>query len=237
MSSNSECLVFACHRGENDDDAARAEDIVERSGRNPETGHEVVGDPGIVGADPATERLQQRRKGAREIAEADQPDSRPIKRETALGAVEQPLLSPRAHCAVRRRDPAAEVERKSERHFRDRLCESRARSEHMNAALKAGLVIDVLQEIGLDVDDAAQPRSPIQAGLRHVALADQKRHFRETGVEAFGRHAAWALMHGQFAEGPQPRPKIRVEDFVQSPWLRIDDDQRSGHWLSLRRAA
>ncbi len=101
----------------------------------------------------------------------------------------------------------------------------------MDPAREAGLVIDVLQEIGFDIDDRAELRRPVEPAFRHVALADQQRHFRQKRFEALGRHAAGSLVDRKFAEALQPGPQIRVEDFVQRARLRIDHDQRSRHRL------
>ena len=43
----------------------------------PKAGHEMIGNPRIVGLDLATERLKQGNERAREIAEADQADAAP----------------------------------------------------------------------------------------------------------------------------------------------------------------
>ena len=206
-----------------------AQDLVERGGRDAEAGHEMIGNPRIVGLDRAAERREQRSEGAREIAEADQADPRAIEREAPFRAVEQPFLVPLAHGAVGRRHAAAEVDRHPERHLGDRFGEGGARREHMDSALEAGLVVDVLEEIGFDVDDGAQVRRAVEPSLRHVALADQERHFGEIGFEPLGRHAAGPVVDRKLAEALEPRPDLRLEDLVEGPRLRIDQDQGSGH--------
>ena len=99
----------------------------------------------------------------------------------------------------------------------------------MDAALKAGFVVDVLQEIGFDVDDGAQLLRAVEPGFRHVALADQELHIGEKRLEPRGRHAAGALVHGEVPEALEPAPRGAVEDLVQGARLRIDHDQRSRH--------
>src|SRR5258708_24751962 len=118
-------------------------------------GHEMIGDPGVIGLDRAAEGDDERYEGAGEIAEADEADRRAIEREASLRAVEQPFLRAGAEGAIGRGDAAAEIDRHAERHFGDGPREGRARREHVDSAPEAGLVIDVLQEIRLYIDDGA----------------------------------------------------------------------------------
>ena len=99
----------------------------------------------------------------------------------------------------------------------------------MDSALEAGFVVDVLEEIGLDVDDGAQLRRPVEPRLRHVALSDQESHFGQKGFEALGRHAAGPVVNAKLAEALEPRPDLRLEDLIETPRLRIDHDQGSRH--------
>src|SRR6202789_1447197 len=104
----------------------------------------MVGHPRIVGLDRAAEWREERRKGARKIAKADEAHPRAVEREAALGAVEQPFLLAAPHRAVRGGNAAAKVDGHSERHLGDRLGESGARRQHMDSALKADVIVDVL---------------------------------------------------------------------------------------------
>src|SRR5271165_2678249 len=188
----------------------------------------MIGYPRIVGFDRAAEWLKERREGAGQISEADEADARAIERKAALGAIEQPLLAPRPHRPIGCGYAATEVDRKAKSHFGNGAREGRARGEHMDSAYEAGLVIDVLQKVGFDVDDGAQLRGAVEPGLRHVALADEKLHFREKGFKPLRRHAACAL-HGEFAEALEPAPRGPVENLAERARLRIDHDQRSRH--------
>ena len=181
-----------------------AQDLVERGGGDAEAGHEMIGNPRIVGLDRAVERSEQRNEGAREIAEADQADPRAIEREAPFRAVEQPFLVPLAHGAVGRSHAAAEVDRHPERHLGDRFGEGGARREHMDSAFEAGLVVDVLEEIGFDVDNGAQVRRAVEPSLRHVALPDQERHFGEIGFRTA------RLACGRARRGSQARRGARA---------------------------
>src|SRR5579863_1222352 len=158
-------LVLAGHGGEHDDDVARPQDLRERGGGDAEACHEMIGHPRIVGLDRAAERLKQGNERAREIAEADQADARPVEREAAFRALEQPFLVSLPHGAIRRGYAAAEVDRHPERHFGNGPRESGARREHMNAALEADLVVDILQKVRLDIDDGAKLWRAVEAGL------------------------------------------------------------------------
>ena len=189
----------------------------------------MVGNPWIVGLDRAAERLKQGNERAREIAEADQADAGAIKREASFRAVEQPFLMSRSHGAIRRSHAAAEIDREPKRHLGDRPCESGPRRQHMDSALKARLVVDVLQKVRLDVDDGAQLRRAVEARLRHVALADQELHLGEIGFEALGRHAARALVDRELAKLLQPGPDLRLENLLERSRLRIDHDQGFRH--------
>ena len=101
---------------------------------------------------------EERLKARAQIAEADEADPRAVEREAPFRAVEQPFLLDPTHCAVRRGHAAAKVDRHPERHLGHRPREGGARRQHMDPALKeAGA--DVLQEIGLDVDDGAEFRA------------------------------------------------------------------------------
>ena len=122
----------------------------------------MVGHPRIVGLDRAAEWREEGSEGAREIAEADEAHASAVKREAAPRAVEQPFLSAAPHRAVRGSDAPAEINGHSERHLGDRLGESGARRQHMDSALKADVIVDVLEEVGLDVDDGAQFRGAVQ---------------------------------------------------------------------------
>ncbi len=189
----------------------------------------MVGHPRIAGFDRAAERREERSEGAREIAEADETHARAVKREAPLRPVEQPFLVSVPHRAVRRRHAAAEVDRHAERHLGDRPGERRAGRDHMDSALKTGLVVDVLEKVGLDVDDGAELRRTVEASLRHVALADQERHLGQIGFEALGRHAAGAFVDRELAKVLEARPDLRLEDLIQGPRLRFDHDQGFRH--------
>ena len=96
-------------------------------------------------------------------------------------------------------DPAAKVDGEAERHLGDGLGEGGAGRQHMDATLEAGLVVDVLEEIRLDVDDRAEFRRPIEPRLRHVRLADQEGHLGQIGFERFVRHPPAAVVHDEVA--------------------------------------
>ena len=85
----------------------------------------------------------------------------------------------------------------------------------MDPALKAGLVVDVLQEIGLDVDDGAQLRRPVEPRLRHVALADQQSHLGQKDSKRSAGMRPAPSWTAKFAEALQPRPDLRLEDLVR----------------------
>jgi hypothetical protein len=99
----------------------------------------------------------------------------------------------------------------------------------MDSALKAGLVVDVLQEIGLDIDDRAQISRAVEPRLRHIALADQESHLGQMRFEALRRHAAGPVVDHELAEAFEPRPNLRLEYLIETARLRINHDQGSRH--------
>ena len=132
----------------------------------------MVGHPRVVSFDRTAEGRDEGRESAREIAEADEADAGAVKREAALCALEQPFLFALPHRAVGCGHATAKVDGHSERISATGLAKATLR-KHMDFAFEAVVVVDVLEEIGLDIDDGASFGARSRR-VRHVALADQK---------------------------------------------------------------
>ena len=122
----------------------------------------AIRQPGIEGADFWLEAGQQLVDGAAEIAEADEADIGARQQFGLVIAVEAVEFVARDEIAMRGVDAASKRQRHAEPDLGDRCGEHRARRDDMDAALEAGLVIDIRQEIGLDIDDAAQFRREVE---------------------------------------------------------------------------
>ena len=69
-------------------------------------------------------------------------------------------------------DVARQVERHGEAELGDRLGKHRAGRHHMDAALEQQIVGHVVEQVGLDVEDAAQRRHALERLARQRRLAD-----------------------------------------------------------------
>ena len=156
------------------------------------------------------------------------PTRAPIERKAPRGALEQPFLPPRPHRPVGRGHASAEVDRHAQRHFGDRPRESRARREHMDAAGKAGVVIDVLQEIGLDIDDGAEFRRAVEPALSACRSGRSGAPSRQQRLEPLGRHAARPLVDREFAEALEAAPDPPARRSRRGP--AAADRSRSAVW-------
>ena len=120
-------------------------------------------------------------------------------------------------------DAAREVDRHAERDLGDGQREGRARVEHVHAAVEAGGVVDVRQEVALDVDDRAQVRRPVEPLLRHRGLPEDRPRLGQVALDQLVRHRALLVDHER-AERLQPGTRGRVADHLQRAREGVDED-------------
>ena len=218
--------VLGGRRGEDEDDARGAQQLVEPARLGAGVADDELGQPRVVGAHAAAERREQAHELAPEVAQADDADVGAGEQEAAAIALKLVGLGARAHRAVGGGDPAHEVDRHAQRRLRDGGRERAARAEHVDAARKARVVVDVGQEVALDVDDGAQLGGALDAPGVEVGLADDRHGLGQVGLDDLRRHPARAFMHDELAEGLEPRARRRVEHHVHGARTRIDEDRR-----------
>ena len=220
-------LVVGGRGGEDEDDARRAEQLVEAGGLRAGGADRELRQPRVVRAHAAPERGEQPHELAPEVAEPDDADVAAREQEAAaVGDLELVALGAGAHRAVGGGDAAREVDGHAERGLGHRRGERGAGHEHVDTAGEAGLVVDVAQEVALDVDHRPQPRGARDAVGVEVGLADDGHRVGEVGLDDVVGHPARAFMHDEVAEGVEPRARRGVEHGVHRARLGVDQDRR-----------
>src|SRR5947208_2566701 len=190
-----------------------------------------VDEPG-VGAEAGEQAIER----AAEIAEADYADIGAREQSGGLVAVAAPQLLALPEGKVGIHDAARQVERHGEAKFGDRLGEYEAGGDDVDAAGKQRLIGHVVDEVGLDIEDAAQRLQSLQCFRRDRRLADD--------VARFGQHIGRQLRHtfGRCLDDAifpaKQRQLRRREDQVERAWFGCADHQRRGlvgHVFSSRR--
>jgi hypothetical protein len=124
---------------------------------------------------------------AGEVVISDETDLRSGERKAAGISFQPVALTTGAERAIGGRDTAGGIDRQRQRRLSDDRRESAARSQHVDAALEANLVVHVRQEVGLDVDDGAQMRRSCEPGRGHVRLPDEQGGIGQVLVDDRGR--------------------------------------------------
>ena len=114
-------------------------------------------------------------------------------------------------------DVARQVERHGEAELGDRLGEDRAGRHHMDAALEQHVVGHVVDEIGLDIEDAAQRRHALERLARRAAAGR-----RCSGPRRADRRGSAAMPVGVglddavFSRGALPAPSgVKIRSSVR----------------------
>src|SRR5438874_1597853 len=127
---------------------------------------------------------QESAQRAPQIAEPDQTDRRFRELEAACVTRLAVLLRARAEGAIGRRNAARQVDRHRQGRLGDHGRERSGRAQYPDPALVTGLVIDIGEEVGLDVEDRLEVARAVQAGTRHCGVADQYGNLWEKAVDA-----------------------------------------------------
>jgi hypothetical protein len=121
-----------------------------------------------------------------------------------------------AHRAVGLGDAAGEVDGHAEGGFGHGGAEGRGRGQHPDAAGLTGGVVDIGQEVGLDVEDGAQFRRPVQPGVGHGGLADDEDRVGQQTLDHVVGHGA-VFADDQVAQPLETGAGRRIHDEVQGP--------------------
>ena len=219
--------VLARRRREHEDDPRRREQLLQADRANAFVSEVGVGQPRVVRAELAAERLEQRTQAPADVPVADEAHLLAGEEEGGerLGAA-QPALVRRTHRAVLGDDVAARRERECERHLRHGPGERRSGREHADAALEAVGVV----ELGRPAPGHGEDRPEPGCVGQHIAVPPSRRddgeRVREGGFELRERHRVVAPPD-DVDELPQAGRVLGGEDVVHGAEVRVDDDLRA----------
>ena len=138
-------------------------------------------EPGVEDADPGAEAGEEAGERAAEVAEADEADLGAGEEAGGGVAVAAPELAALAEGEVGVGDAAGEVEGEAEAELGDRLGEDGAGGDGVDAALEEVVVGHVVEEVRLDVEDAAELGHGGERRAREGRLADDVAGAGEVG--------------------------------------------------------
>jgi hypothetical protein len=95
--------------------------------------------------------------------------------------------------AVLAADAAGEVDGEPKRMLRHGLRIHGRADRHVDAARERRLVVDVLEEVALHVEDAAQVRGALETLSRHVGLSDDGEDLGQAGLDGLIRRVGLAI--------------------------------------------
>ena len=156
------------------------------------------------------------------VAEADEADGAAREAEGAGIAGEAIGLGAVPHGAVGLGDAAGEVDGHPECGFGDGCGEGRGRCQHPDAARLACGVVDIGQEVGLDIEDGAQFRRPVQAFLGHRRLADDENGVGQQSLDHVVGHGA-IFGDDQVAQPREAGAGRGIHDEVEGPRQRVHE--------------
>ena len=142
-----------------------------------------------------------------EIAKTDQANFRSADQAGAVIAVAAPGFAALAEGARRGADAAGEIECHGEAQFGDRLGEDGAGRHHVNAALEQRRIGHVVDEVALDIEDAAQRLQPLQRVRFDRRLADDVAGRRQDRIGQGGQTIGFAF-HDLIGVEELPAPRI-----------------------------
>jgi len=189
-------------------------------------GDEFGGQPRVKGLDARRKGREQRHDGPAQIAKAQNADIGPGQQPRLAVARPAPAFAPGAEIGIGGGDLAQQAQRKAKANLGHRLRKDRARGDHMDAARKDRVIGHVQDQVGFDVEDAAQPGQLCQRRLVQWRLPDdiarpaqhrvgQMRHLFRPGLDH---------LISRVQCGPLPGR----EDQVQAARIGGRDDKRAG---------
>ena len=193
------------HGGEDEEEGAAREDLVERCRDHARITDDRIRQPGVVAADGGrAEGLQQGQQLASDVAVAQDAHLRAAQQDGVLVAGRDVLLAALAEGAVLAADAARQVDGETEGVLGHGLRVDGHAGHHVHAAREGHLVVDVLEEVALDVEDAAQLRRAQEALSGQVRLADDGHDLRQAGIDGLLRRISLAIDDGvALVETPQ----------------------------------
>ena len=217
-----EMRAFGRDCGNDKDDAALGQNLVQRRRGNTLPAQEPVRKPRIEHAHICLKRGEQPKECAPQIPEPHKPDiasGQEFGRDVAIEAVTLLPCNEIPMCAV---DVSGQGQSHSKADLGHGHGKDRSRGQNMDAAFETPFVVDVRQEVRFDVEDCPQPRRGIEPVAAHGLLADQDLGIRQViGVDPV---AVRRIHLDNIMVCKEGRPERSREDLVRRPWLWIEED-------------
>ena len=197
FSASSRWVDSLGHGREHEEERARGQDLLERRRHHARLAEDRVGQPGVVAADHhGPEGLEQGQQLAPDVAEAEDAHLRAAQQDRISRAGEDVALTTLAEGAVLTADAAGEIDGQAQRELGHCLRIDGRTDDDVDASLEGSLVVDVLEEVALDVEDAAQPGRSLEAVAGQVRLADDGEDLGQAGLDGLLRRVGLAIDDG-----------------------------------------